>query len=406
MNTRRGHDGSRQLRNTQRAPGFVLRLFALVAVLSLLAQWAPVTRALGVEAGDLIGALGTLLAVNLVAFTIFHLQGDQGIAYRLAALVEAFALLGGTMWLIYRSGRGDGFMWLVYFAAATINGGVTEYRRPLAVLYGLFPLGLALAFGLLKGDWAAAGLCVVAGAFGLLVLETRMRTSLRLEKAIEEREQALVELAELRVRDERVRIARDLHDGLGADLAAMAWRARRIQTELSRSDDRAAGELAGITQRATQGIDELRTVVWALRSPSRPWQEIVAYLRQRLGELCAGRVELQLECLTIHDPEVPGEVAAHMVRIVQEAVRNALRHGKPTRIAVRLALESPLLIEVEDDGGGLPDDALERSEGGLANLRARARELGGAFTPASSDGKTRLRFELPAQWNELGDRAG
>src|SRR5690606_22026941 len=100
MSARRGHDGSRQLRSTQRAPGFVLRLFVLVAVLALLAQWPPVTRALGIGSGDLVTALGSLLAANLVAFTIFHLQGDQGLGYRLAALVEAFALLGGTMWLV------------------------------------------------------------------------------------------------------------------------------------------------------------------------------------------------------------------------------------------------------------------------------------------------------------------
>lgn len=384
----------------------MLRLFVLIAGLSLLAQWPPVTQALDLSSSDLVAALGTLLAANLIAFTIFHLQGDQGLAYRLAALVEAFALLGGTMWLVYRSGRGDGFMWLVYFAAATINGGVTEYRRALTVLYGAFPLGLALAFGLLKGDWGAATLSVVAGSIGLLVLETRMRTSLRLEKAIDEREQALVELAGLKVRDERVRIARDLHDGLGADLAAMAWRARRIQAELSQADGRAADELAGITQRATQGIDELRTVVWALRTPSRPWQEIVAYLRQRLGELCAGRVQLQFDDRAGDDEvEVPGEAAAHLVRMVQEAVRNALRHGQPGRIAVRLDLGARLVVEVEDDGGGLPEEALTRAEGGLANLRARARELEGTFTPSSSQGLTCLRFELPARWNDLPDRS-
>lgn len=390
------HDGSQQLRRTQRSPAFLLRLVLLAVGVSLVVRIPAVSAALNIDAGDVATAFGALLAVNFIAFVVYHRLGEATLLYRMVALVEAITLLGGIMWLIYRGGRGDGFMWLAYFAAATINSGVTEYRRPLTILYALHPALLALSFVVFRGDWTAAALSVTAGAFGLLVLETRMKTSLRLEQAVADREKALVELGELRVRDERLRIARDLHDGLGADLAAMAWRAERVRAELVESGTGAAGELAGITERATQGIDELRTVVWALRSPSRTWEEIVVYLRQRLGELCAGRVALRVECESgAESLELPGEVATHLIRIVQESVRNALRHAKPTEVLVALAPGPPLRITVEDDGGGLPPEALGRAHGGLVNLGNRACELGGSFTPETTEGRTRLVFQLP-----------
>lgn len=389
------HEASRQLRRTQRSPAFVLRLFAITAVLALLAQWPPVGEALGLRPADIVRALGALLGVNLLAFAAYHRLGDQSRAYRLAALVEACTLLGGIMWLVYRGGRGDGFMWLLYFAAATINSGVTEYRRALTLLYGAFPLMLAVAFAVLRGDWAASCLSLTCGALGLFVFETRMKSNVLLAQARAQRERALEQLAELKVRDERQRIARDLHDGLGADLAAMAWRAQRLESELVEANQDVAGGLGSITERATQGIDELRTVVWALRSPTRRWPELVEYLQQRLAELCARKVRLTIEsgpdgC----DEALSGETATHVIRITQEAVRNALRHASPTHIAVSLTFGATIRLSVEDDGGGLPDGVLETSRGGLANLRARALECGGTFTPESVGGWTRLSFEL------------
>ena len=138
--------------------------------------------------------------------------------------------------------------------------------------------------------------------------------------------------------------------------------------------------------------------MWALRSPSRSWPDVVAYLRQRATELCGDSIALEL----VDDgdggiAERAGEVALDFMRAVLEMVRNAVRHAGGTRIRVVLRSDaSGLSATVEDDGRGLPPSVFERDEGGLANLRHRVARVGGALaatTPAR--GGTQLTVQLP-----------
>jgi protein-histidine pros-kinase len=139
--------------------------------------------------------------------------------------------------------------------------------------------------------------------------------------------------------------------------------------------------------------------VWALRTPSRSWSEIVAYLRQRAAELCGDSVALDI--VDEGDGGIAdraGEIALDYMRAVLEMVRNAVRHAHAKRIRVVLrSTASGLTATVEDNGRGLPDAALETSEGGLANLKHRVSRAGGTFAATSpADGGTQLRVELPA----------
>lgn len=92
---------------------------------------------------------------------------------------------------------------------------------------------------------------------------------------------------------------------------------------------------------------------------------------------------------------IAGEVCGQVDMMVREAVRNALQHGAARRIELDVVVGEELVVEVRDDGVGLPDSALRDSRGGLAHLRARAAALDatiefGALTPG-----TRVRICLP-----------
>ena len=85
-----------------------------------------------------------------------------------------------------------------------------------------------------------------------------------------------------------------------------------------------------------------------------------------------------------------------LVTKLQEAVRNAIHHGRALRLALRLHLGTALVVEVDDDGSGIAPDAARRSMGGLRNIDVRVKALGGAFTVSPREGGgTRLRAEIP-----------
>ncbi|MBX3217218.1 MAG: hypothetical protein KF850_34630, partial [Labilithrix sp.] len=115
----------------------------------------------------------------------------------------------------------------------------------------------------------------------------------------------------------------------------------------------------------------------------------------RVTRLCAGAVRCEI---AFHDDEsaadVPVDVRVHVLRIVQEGVRNAVRHARAKVVRVELERSARVVVRVSDDGEGMPEGALEASRGGLANIAKRAELLGGEAS-WTSDGGTHLVVTLP-----------
>ena len=81
------------------------------------------------------------------------------------------------------------------------------------------------------------------------------------------------------------------------------------------------------------------------------------------------------------ETSIPAEIASHLVAVVREAVSNASRHAAAKRVEVSLAVTSEIVLCISDDGIGIAEDQSRRS--GLANLRARAVQLGGSLVVTS-----------------------
>lgn len=387
-----GEEESRASRRTQRSAAAIARVLATGALLASIPFVPGVREAVGVGPETSWLVFGASAVLTLVATSAYHLLGEGSLTYRLAALVEATSYAALPLWLVYASGRGESVFWVIYLGYAALNVRAIEHRRVLLVLIAAPPVVLALAFLVLRSDVVSAIESILFGIGGVSIFENGIRTSVRLAAANDERERLQRELTQHRVREERDRIARELHDGVGADLAALAWRAQRIRAEVG--DAEVSADMGALIERATQGIDELRSVVWAMRTPIRTWAELCAYARHRSEELCAGRAELVVREEGAGDLEIEGETGLHLVRMVQEAVRNAIRHGAPSRIVVELAAGPPLRVSVEDDGRGMAADAREKSEGGLQNLRRRAAAMGGELRVESGSGGTRVEVRV------------
>ncbi len=194
--------------------------------------------------------------------------------------------------------------------------------------------------------------------------------ALRVSGDLAESHRALLDARE----DERRRLRRDLHDGLGPQLAGIAMGLDVVGSTLARGRVDEAGEIArATTDLAREAVDDVRRLVRGLRPPALDELGLVAALEAACGRPGGVSVEIttsgQLGGL-------PAAVEVATYRIVVEAVTNAIRHGGCSRVEVTLDSNAErLLLVVCDDGRGLPDPVLPGV--GLTSMRERAEELGG-----------------------------
>ncbi len=181
--------------------------------------------------------------------------------------------------------------------------------------------------------------------------------------------------------DERRRLSRDLHDGLGPTLAALALSVDAARVRLTTDPEAVEPSLLALRERMTTAMGEIRELVHGLRPPALDRLGLLGAIRELASDLPEPRVDVRCEELPPLSPAQ--EVTAY--RIIQEALNNVRRHAKATSVDLRLTdTGGDLEITVSDDGRGLPRQS--RSGLGLTSMRERAAELGGTFTIASRPG--------------------
>jgi signal transduction histidine kinase len=194
------------------------------------------------------------------------------------------------------------------------------------------------------------------------------------------------ELSEAAVFRERRRIARDLHDGLAQELSFIRNQAGRLPA--------AQGDAAGfITEAAERALDESRHAIDTLARPiDAPLDSSVAQAAEEIAARDGVRLELELES----GIEAPDAVHDALMRIVREAVSNAIRHGGARSVCVCLQRAGGLRMTVEDDGAGLPEEGANGRGFGLVSMRERAQALGGTVElSAGQRGGVLLEVRLP-----------
>lgn len=196
--------------------------------------------------------------------------------------------------------------------------------------------------------------------------------------------------------EERRRLYRELHDGLGPSLAALALNVEVARDVLREDADRATELLDRALPRLKGTVSDVRSVVLGLRPPTLDDLGLAGAVR----ELAAGFAGPTLTVRVEDDDDLSGLPAATEVatyRIVAEALTNVGRHAGATRVTVRLSRSGDEVhVSVVDDGAGLGP---ERGEGvGLASMTGRAAEVGGrlGFGPGRDGRGTAVRAVLPA----------
>lgn len=370
-----------------RSPSGVIGMTVIEVVVALLPAVPGAKELLGVGLRASVPlALGHLL-INVTAAAIHRRWGPLSRPHRIAEATETLYSSCLSAAFVYASGSARSIFWIFLVALAALLATSLFTRRydrwmllvPQAVLAGAF-----FAFG--KPLDGALTLL----ASGLIVYMYWTATSVGLRGVAAQAELTLVReaMAAAAVEDERRRIARELHDGVGAELSALLRQARASRSEAASS--------AELVRRASASLEELRVVVWALRKPARPLAEVVEYLAVKVRDQCstAGRravVRLEGDGASV----ISSASQSLLLNVTQELVRNAVDHATASQVEVVIRLGETLTLFVDDDGCGIPLDAVERSSGGLADARERAEGLGGTLQIERVPHGSRVVVTLP-----------
>ena len=219
--------------------------------------------------------------------------------------------------------------------------------------------------------------------------------SVRLTSALQQSRQQIVTARE----EERRRLRRDLHDGLGPQLASQTLTINAVSKFLETNPGKARELLEHLKTHSQEAIQDIRRLVYDLRPPALDELGLMGALRE--GARQDGH-RLHVEIYT--DPEtlpaLPAAVEVAVYRIAQEAITNVLRHAQAQHCRVEITVQDYSLdLTISDDGTGYPADI--RFGVGLNSIRERAEELGGSIRFENQPhGGARVLVRLPRPGDE------
>jgi signal transduction histidine kinase len=196
--------------------------------------------------------------------------------------------------------------------------------------------------------------------------------------------------------EERRRLRRDLHDGLGPQLASQALKLEALRDLIRTRPERAEQLVDDLIAKSQETIADVRRLVYGLRPPALDEFGLLGAIREY-----ACQCEINGARITVTAPEqlppLPAAVEVAAYRIAQEALTNVIRHAQAQIVEVCVALaegNAALQLEIRDDGIGLP--SAHHAGVGLNSMRDRAEELGGDCQIEAGLGSgTRVFVQLP-----------
>ncbi|MGQ0716082.1 MAG: histidine kinase [Pseudonocardiales bacterium] len=286
-------------------------------------------------------------------------------------------------------------------ASAVLRG----HRRLTWVAAGSAYVTLLLVQAL-PGGAPAPGLAQAAGiaAWALVVLLASEGLRIRAERSAEAA-RSRDEQERRRATEQRLQIARDLHDVLAHNISLINVQASVALHLLDEQPDAARGALTTIKQASKDVLTEMRSVLGILRGVDETAPRVPAPSLARLDELVAssGDAGLDLHTEVRGDPvPLPASVDVAAYRILQEALTNAARHGAAARATALITYRADdLTVQVNNQMVDTPPPDVEGTGNGIAGMRERVTALGGQFSagplPGSREFRVQASFPLDSQ---------
>jgi len=267
--------------------------------------------------------------------------------------------------------------------------------------------GTSVAFSIRPLVWQTAWFLTLSGLLSLVAvgavvgLLVRRRGTLKLEQERREAKEREREMARKRaVEHERIRIARDIHDDLGAGLTQMALQSELAQSEHS-NPEQLQLRLDHIFNAASTLAQGLNEIVWAVNPKNDTLDSMLSYLENYADEYLRSTNLRFRPDLPAASPDLPvsSMVRHHLFCAMREALHNAVKYAGPCEVQLRVRLTgTTLTVELADTGCGFTPDSFVSKAGkhnGLLNMQNRMKEIGGRFDLNTEPGRgTCLKFQV------------
>ena len=250
------------------------------------------------------------------------------------------------------------------------------------------PVGSVLAITVEPPFWQTGWFLGItaAGLLGSIIAVVHYLSTQKLQRQLERLKQQEA------LEKERSRIARDIHDQLGANLTQVSLLGELVESDKAFPEE-VVGHARQITQTARDTSHALDEIVWAVNPTNDSLDGLVTYVCKYAQEYLAVaglryRLDVPVQLPVV---AIPPEVRHNVFLASKEAITNVVRHAKATSVWIRLKLEpTRFILEIEDNGRGLAglDEKAAQTRNGLRNMRKRMEDIGGSFSllPATEKG--------------------
>jgi two-component system sensor histidine kinase DesK len=390
-----------QLQEIIAASGISVRLWRLYAYFWLVCLFFPVLSLIQTPPSGL-GLPVTIAGLVAFVVTYFWVMWPHPLNDRVRArfrpltsitLITGLTLLISFISIIY----GSSFLWL-FIGVSAIAGTTLSFRNASIVVFGLTLLTLGLSVSASRSILSANWLQIIPLVLLVRGLGLDMIGFVRLSDALRELYTAREELARQAVTEERLRMARDLHDLLGHTLSLITLKSELAGRLLEKDPRTALQEVHEVERVARQALREVR--------------EAVAGYRQRTlhGELDGARQILEaagVVCTVEEEAQsLPPGIDAILAWVVREGVTNVIRHSRAQHCLIRITSTGGYIrAEVINDGYPRQEDSKGQMGSGLSGLAERVAGQGGRIemgtSPSSNGVGHQLKVEIPIRTGDL-----
>lgn len=230
-----------------------------------------------------------------------------------------------------------------------------------------------------------------------IALQARERERLKAENMLKEYEK---EIAVYKAQqDERQRISADMHDELGSGMTAI-----RLMSEIARNKmkENTPVEIDRISHSADEVLNKMNAIIWSMNSGNDTLDNLVSYIRSYALEYFDNTaVDCKVSSPSdIPDIEISGDKRRNIFLCVKESLNNILKHAKASQVTIRIAIDTELLIAIDDNGIGIDLETIRQFGNGLKNIKRRMESIGGHYSIRREAG-TVTELRLPISGSDL-----
>ncbi|MEZ4874138.1 MAG: histidine kinase [Flavobacteriaceae bacterium] len=248
--------------------------------------------------------------------------------------------------------------------------------------------------------YGSLALALLLGLIGYLFYNQQKLKNRQLKKEVQLKEALARIETQNKLQEQRLRISRDLHDNIGAQLTFVTSSVDNLKYGLEDQQSKVSEKLSHISDFTTQTIYELRDTIWAMNKEVISVEDLQARISNFIEK--AGVVNTKVTFAFIVAENISNEVrlpsvqGMNVYRVIQEAVNNALKYAEAKHIKVRLSEEkNQYQLTIEDDGKGFDPDTTQMGNG-LNNIKKRARDIHGEAMITSQVGEgTQILVTFP-----------